>query len=149
MRRWVGGGHVQPTLPFATAEHKADFMDRLGGEGGFVAPNCWYRSFTEGAQNESEEMVAEEDKIAKVPTLYWGGEGDLVCRPAALQPTINAGLLPRVTKVTREGAIGRCWKSRLCLARTLWAGCRRPTVDGRHDASRRARRSPWYRCGKG
>lgn len=103
MRRWVSGGHVQPTLPFATAEHKADFMERLSGEAGLEAPSCWYRSFTDGAQNESEEMVAEEDKVVKVPTLYWGGEGDVVCRPATLQPTIDAGLLPDVTKVTREG----------------------------------------------
>lgn len=103
MRRWVEGGHVQPTLPYATAEHKKDFMERLGGGGGFVAPSCWYRSFTEGAQRESDRMVKEEDKTVRVPVLYWGGEGDVVCRPAALQPSIDTGLLPDVKKVTREG----------------------------------------------
>lgn len=116
MRRWVSGGHVQPTMPYATAEHKADFVARLGGEGGFVAPSCWYRSFTEGVQDEADRMVREEDKTVKVPALYWGGEGDVVCRPAALRPSVEAGLLPDVKSVTREGG--------------HWALLERPAVFG-------------------
>ena len=103
MRRWVSEGRTQPTLPFATPEHKADFVARLGGEGGFEAPSCWYKSFTEGVQPEADKALSEEVKTVKVPALFWGGEQDMVCRPAALQPSIDAGLLPDVTSVTREG----------------------------------------------
>ncbi|SPO06294.1 related to epoxide hydrolase [Cephalotrichum gorgonifer] len=103
MRKWVSEGHVQPTLPYATAEHKADFIQRLGGEGGFEAPSCWYKAFTTNVQSKSDKLLAEEAKTVNVPTFFWGGEQDFVCRPAALQPSIAAGLLPQLSTVTREG----------------------------------------------
>ncbi|KAI8223877.1 Bifunctional epoxide hydrolase 2 [Colletotrichum sp. SAR 10_96] len=103
MRRWVTEGKTQPTLPYATAEHKADFMDRLGKEPGFEAPQCWYKSMVSQVQNEADKLIAEDAVAVKVPVLYWGGEQDAVCRPTGLQPSIEAGLLPRLKVVTREG----------------------------------------------
>lgn len=106
MRKFVSEGRMQPTLPYATPEHRADFMDRFGKEGGFNAPNCWYKAFTLGVQNEADALVAEDAKTVKVPVLYWGGEQDAVCKPALLQPSVDAGLLPNFKSVTREG--GHC-----------------------------------------
>lgn len=103
MRKFVSQGSVQPTLPYATPEHKADFMERFGKDGGFEAPNCWYKSFTTQVQSEADKLIAEDAKTVKVPVLYWGGEQDFVCRPALLQPSVDAGLLPNVKSVTREG----------------------------------------------
>ncbi|KAF3394086.1 Bifunctional epoxide hydrolase 2 [Penicillium rolfsii] len=102
-RKFVSEGQTQPTLPFATAEHKKDFMDRLSQEGGFAAPSCWYRSLTTGLQNEVEQQVPDEHKVIKVPVLFWGGEGDAVGRPDRLKLPIDAGLLPDVKSITREG----------------------------------------------
>ncbi|KAH9238765.1 hypothetical protein K456DRAFT_1720390 [Colletotrichum gloeosporioides 23] len=103
MRRWVTEGRTQPTLPYATAEHKADFMERLGKEPGFEAPQCWYKSMVSQVQNEADKLIAEDAVAVKVPVLYWGGEQDAVCRPAGLQPSIEAGLLPHLKAVTRDG----------------------------------------------
>jgi pimeloyl-ACP methyl ester carboxylesterase len=103
MRKFVSEGRTQPTLPYATSEHKADFMARLGREGGFNAPNCWYKAWTLGLQNEADNLVAEDAKTINVPAFFWGAEQDAVCKPALLQPSVDAGLLPNVKSVTREG----------------------------------------------
>lgn len=105
MRKYVTEGRTQPTLPYASGEHRADFMERFGGgrEGVWDAPSCWYKAFRFGIQNEADKLLPEEAKTVNVPTLYWGGEQDFVCRPAALQPSIDAGLLPNVKSVTRPG----------------------------------------------
>ncbi|KAH7146929.1 Alpha/Beta hydrolase protein [Dactylonectria estremocensis] len=103
MRKFVTEGRTQPTLPYATPDHKADFMDRFCKDGGFDAPSCWYKALTFAVQNEADTLVAEEAKTVKVPVFYWGGEQDFVCRPAALQPSVDAGLLPNVKSVIREG----------------------------------------------
>ncbi|OLN89012.1 Bifunctional epoxide hydrolase 2-like protein 3 [Colletotrichum chlorophyti] len=103
MRRFVSEGRTQPTQPYATPEHKADFMERFGRDGGFAAPRCTYAVTASGVQSESERMLPEEAKTVHVPVLYWGGEQDFVCRPAILQQSIAAGVLPNVKSVTREG----------------------------------------------
>ncbi|KAM5343668.1 hypothetical protein ACJ41O_012205 [Fusarium nematophilum] len=103
MRKFVTEGRTQPTLPYATANHKADFFDRFSKDGGFDAPSCWYKAFTFAVQNEADKLVAEDAKTVKVPVFFWGGEQDFVCRPAALQPSIDAGLVSDVKSVTREG----------------------------------------------
>lgn len=103
MRKFISQGYVQPTLPYATPEHKADFMDRFSKDGGFDAPSCWYKAFTSQVQSEADKLVPESAKTVNVPVLYWGGEQDFVCRPALLQASIDAGLLPNVKSVTREG----------------------------------------------
>lgn len=102
MRRYITEGRTQPTLPYADATHKKEFMDRLSRDG-FEAPSCWYKSFRHGIQAEADNMVAEKNKMITVPVLFWGGEQDFVCRPSALQKSIDAGLLPDLKKVTREG----------------------------------------------
>ncbi|RSM19618.1 hypothetical protein CDV31_001505 [Fusarium ambrosium] len=104
MRKFITEGLTQPTLPFATAEHKADFMDRLGTPDGFDAPSCWYKSVLVPEQFEADYMLVSEDaKVVNAPAFFWGGEQDFVCRAAALQPSIDAGYLPNVKSVTREG----------------------------------------------
>ncbi|KAK1997949.1 alpha/beta-hydrolase [Colletotrichum falcatum] len=110
MRRFVGQGRTQPTLPFATPEHKADFMERFGGDvgGGFAAPCCMYKAMAAGIQTEAEKKVAEEAKALDVPVLYWGGTRDFVCRPEMLQQSIDDGLLPDVKSVVRDGGHWAC-----------------------------------------
>ncbi|KAI7767329.1 hypothetical protein LZL87_014350 [Fusarium oxysporum] len=103
MRKFVSEGRTQPTLPYATSEHKADFMARLGRDGGFNAPSCWYKAWTLGLQNEADNLVAEDAKTINVPAFFWGAEKDAVCKPALLQPSVDAGLLPNVKSVTRQG----------------------------------------------
>ncbi|KAH7117395.1 Alpha/Beta hydrolase protein [Dactylonectria macrodidyma] len=98
MRKFVTKGRTQPTLPYVTPDHKADFMDRFCKDGGFDAPSCWYKALTFAVQNEADTLVAEEAKTVKVPVFYWGGEQDFVCRPAALQLSVDAGLL-RMSRV--------------------------------------------------
>ncbi|KAJ5364629.1 Bifunctional epoxide hydrolase 2 [Penicillium cataractarum] len=115
-RKFVSEGRTQPTLPFATAEHKKDFMDRFGKEGGFEAPSCWYRAYAFDVQGEADRQVSDENKVIRVPVLYWGGEGDIVGRPDRLKPPIDAGLLPDVKSITREGG--------------HWALLERPDVFG-------------------
>lgn len=102
MRKYVSEGRTQPTLPYASAEHKADFMERFGKDG-LDAPSCWYKAFTFGIQSEADKLIAEDAKTVQAPVFFWGGEQDFVCRPAALQPSIDAGSLPDMKVKTREG----------------------------------------------
>lgn len=102
MRKFVSEGQVQPTLPYATPEHKADFMDRFGKDG-FESSTCWYKAFVFQVQSEADKLVAEDAKTVKVPVLFWGGEQDFVCRPALLKSSIDAGVLPNLKSVIREG----------------------------------------------
>ncbi|KAK1973508.1 Alpha/Beta hydrolase protein [Colletotrichum cereale] len=110
MRRFISEGRTQPTLPFATPEHKADFMERFSKDedGGFAAPSCMYKAMASGIQAEADKNVAEEAKTVKVPVLYWGGTRDFVCRPEMLQKSIDDGLLPDVKSVTRDGGHWAC-----------------------------------------
>ncbi|UPK95224.1 hypothetical protein LCI18_006159 [Fusarium solani-melongenae] len=104
MRKFITEGHTQSTLPYATSEHKEDFMDRFGKPPGFEAPSCWYKAFLVPEQSEADYLLVSEDaKVVNVPAFFWGGEQDFVCRTAALQPNIDAGYLPKVKGVTREG----------------------------------------------
>ncbi|KAH8665435.1 Alpha/Beta hydrolase protein [Ilyonectria robusta] len=103
MRKFVSERRTLPTMPYATPEHRADFMERFGKDGGFKAPSCWYKAWTLGVQNEAENLVAEDAKTIDVPVLFWGGEQDVVCKPALLQPSVDAGLLPNCKSVIREG----------------------------------------------
>ena len=102
MRKYVIEGKTQPVQSYADTEHRADFMERLGKDG-FNAPNCWYKAFAFKIQNEADKLVPEKNHVVNVPTLYWGGTEDAVCRPEVLQPSIDAGLLPQVESKTRPG----------------------------------------------
>ncbi|KAL5592514.1 hypothetical protein FOBRF1_013540 [Fusarium oxysporum] len=103
MREFITEGRTQPTLSYATPEHKADFVERFGKDDGFDAPSCWYKALAFGVQNEADKLVAEEAKTVKVPVLFWGGAQDFVCRPDAARPVIDAGFLLNIKSVTREG----------------------------------------------
>lgn len=103
MRAFVSEGRTQPTLPFATPEHKRDFMDRLSGEGGFTAPNCWYRAYAQGTQNLADKLVADDAKKVNVPMLFWGAERDFVCKPDAMRDVLTTGLVPDCRFVARDG----------------------------------------------
>ncbi|KAM0228576.1 hypothetical protein ACHAPO_010654 [Fusarium lateritium] len=103
MRKFVSEGRTQPTLPFTTPDHRADFMERYSKEGGFDAPSCWYKAFVANVQSMSDRNVSKDAKIVNVPAFFWGGEQDFVCRPAALQDSIDDGLLPDVKSVVRQG----------------------------------------------
>ncbi|KAF6820955.1 epoxide hydrolase 2 [Colletotrichum sojae] len=103
MRAWVTEGRTAPTLPFATPEHKADFMERFSQEPGFAAAQCPYQASASKLQNEADKEVPEEAKIIRVPVFYWGGEQDFVCRPVLLQANIDGGFLPNVKSKPREG----------------------------------------------
>ncbi|ETN38244.1 uncharacterized protein HMPREF1541_06275 [Cyphellophora europaea CBS 101466] len=102
MRKYVSEGRTQPVLPYATGAHKADFMDRFRKDG-LDAPSCWYKASTFGIQSQDEQQIREDAKQVNVPTLYWGGEQDYVCLPAGLQASVDAGFLPHVKAVTRQG----------------------------------------------
>ncbi|KPI41855.1 uncharacterized protein AB675_5482 [Cyphellophora attinorum] len=102
MRNWLTAGKTQPTLPFAQGEHKRDFVDRLSVPGAFEAANNWYKSMTFGVQHEAEKTIRSNPKV-EVPTLFWGGEQDFVCRVEAIGPVEDAGLIPDLTKMSREG----------------------------------------------
>lgn len=103
MRRFVSGGHTQETLPYATPEHKKDFMDRYSSGIGFHASNCWYKAYAFGVQNEADRLLPEENKTVRVPTLYWGAKQDYVCRTELMDHTLASGVVPNCKVVKREG----------------------------------------------
>ncbi|KAF5007500.1 hypothetical protein FDECE_6172 [Fusarium decemcellulare] len=102
MREFVTEGQTQPTLPYATAEHKEDFMKRFGDKDAFDAPTCWYKATVFGIQSEADKLIEEDSQVVNVPTLFWGGEKDVVCPPAILQLGIQGGYLPNVKSITRD-----------------------------------------------
>ncbi|KXH66964.1 hypothetical protein CSAL01_07962 [Colletotrichum salicis] len=116
MRQFITRGRTQPTLLFATPEHRADFMERYGRDGGFAAPRCVYTVTSSGISARSERMLSEDVKTVRVPVLYWGGEQDYVCRPELFQQSIAAGVLPDVKSTTSTGG--------------HWAFLERPLVFG-------------------
>lgn len=103
MRRFITEGRTQPTLGFATPEHKTEFMDRLSQGVGFRGSNCWYKAFADGTQNQADETVQEEAKTIRVPVLYWGGEQDYVCRPAFMDDVPASKLVPDCKIIKRRG----------------------------------------------
>ncbi|KAL6869987.1 hypothetical protein ACO1O0_001322 [Amphichorda felina] len=117
MREYITAGRTQPTLPFATPEHKADFMARFGPDTeGFASSCCWYKAYVGPVQNEADRPLPEETYAVRVPALYWGAESDFVCRHQMIQQSADAGLLPDLTTVVREGG--------------HWALLERPTEFG-------------------
>ncbi|CCF33990.1 hypothetical protein CH063_06072 [Colletotrichum higginsianum] len=103
MREFVTQGRTQPTLSFATPEHKADFMERYRKDGGFASSLCAYTVTSSGVRAESDRMLTDESITVKVPVLYWGGKQDYVCRPEMSQQAIAAGVLPDVKTLIRDG----------------------------------------------
>lgn len=103
MRNFVSGGKTQPLEAYAGGPHKAEFVERMARDG-FEAPNCFYQAYVLGTQNESNKLVPQENVVVNVPTLFWGGTRDKVCRPELLQESVEGGLLPKLTrKLVDEG----------------------------------------------
>ena len=100
---YISEGRTQPTLGYATPEHKADFMERFGKEPGFHAPSCWYKVMVSKLQNESEKLVKQENMRVSVPHMYWGANQDYACRPEFLKGSVDAGLLPDLKLIMRDG----------------------------------------------
>ncbi|KNG48137.1 epoxide hydrolase-like protein [Stemphylium lycopersici] len=74
---------------------KKAFMDRMSRDG-FESPQCWYRATVFGSQYECDKNLPEDRDKVNVPTLFIGCKDDYVCRPEAMYPSIQAGLLPHL-----------------------------------------------------
>ncbi|KIX08796.1 uncharacterized protein Z518_03453 [Rhinocladiella mackenziei CBS 650.93] len=72
---------------------KNDFMERFTRDG-FEAPTCWYKSYRNNIQWESERSIPNERYVIQLPVLFIGCTGDAVCRSDLIQIPKNAGLLP-------------------------------------------------------
>ncbi|TEA22129.1 Bifunctional epoxide hydrolase 2 [Colletotrichum sidae] len=101
-RNWVAQGRTRDTLPFADGAFKARFVDRLS-RGGFTAPNCWYRANMEQVMSKADRLVPDENKALRVPVLFWLAQQDPLGKAELLQPSIEAGLLPNLKVVKRDG----------------------------------------------
>jgi soluble epoxide hydrolase / lipid-phosphate phosphatase len=101
--KYISEGRTQPTLEYATPEHKADFMERFGEAPGFHASNCWYKASVYKLNNEQVKLVKKENLKVTVPAMFWGAEQDYVCRHELNQMSIDAGLLPDFKSVVRDG----------------------------------------------
>lgn len=103
MRNFVSSGRTQPLQAYALGSHKAEFISRMARDG-FEAPSCWYKASVFGTQNGADMLVPQDNLVVNVPTLFWGGTRDKVCRPEMLQRSVEAGLLPNLTrKLVDEG----------------------------------------------
>ncbi|EMD63544.1 hypothetical protein GGP41_005800 [Bipolaris sorokiniana] len=71
------------------------FIDRMRRDG-FAAPTCWYKAMITNVQSESDAQVPQERQKVNVPTLYFGGTGDVVCRPETMKVPVDAGWLPHL-----------------------------------------------------
>ncbi|KAH7329392.1 Alpha/Beta hydrolase protein [Stachybotrys elegans] len=100
LRNFLTQDCTQPTMPYATAEHKADFIDRVGKDG-VASTLCHYTALTTGVQTRSDSLL--DQKPVDVPVLFWGGERDYICKPALVQSVIATGCLPNIKVVTRDG----------------------------------------------
>ena len=90
----------QPLEPYATEEMKNKFIARFKRDG-FAAPLCWYKAMVSGVNND--EATKTKASVVEVPSLYVGFNKDMVCRHEGIAVPIQAGLLPKLTKVVLEG----------------------------------------------
>lgn len=89
----------QPVESYATDEMREKFIARMKKDG-FQAPQNWYVSMVKGEQDIANKSVPKENIVINVPTLFFGGTKDMVCRPELLGPSQEAGLLPHLKTVT-------------------------------------------------
>jgi soluble epoxide hydrolase/lipid-phosphate phosphatase len=74
---------------------KKSFVDRMRRDG-FEAPLCWYKAMTTNVQSDSDAAVPDDRQKVNVPTLYFGGTQDCVCRPEMMHQAVQNGLLPHL-----------------------------------------------------
>ena len=103
VKTFLEANKKQPVEPYATPAYLSSFLTRMSRDS-FHAPQQWYRSMALGEQDIANKSVPAENVIVNVPTLFWGGSRDMVCRPELLGPSVEKGLLPRLkTVVVEEG----------------------------------------------
>lgn len=97
MREYLthGGSPITLRSYAEDAEFKKAFMDRFSRDG-FEGAQCWYRAMQENHQYEADKNLPEDRDKVNVPVLYIGATGDAVCRPEALIPSVQQGLLPHL-----------------------------------------------------
>ncbi|KAF1917431.1 Alpha/Beta hydrolase protein [Ampelomyces quisqualis] len=90
-----GGQKVELRAYAKDPRFKQAFVDRMTRDG-FEGPQCWYKATTRQKQHESDKELPEGVDKVNVPLLYIGAKDDAVCRPEAMYPSIQAGLLPNL-----------------------------------------------------
>ncbi|KAF2030770.1 alpha/beta-hydrolase [Setomelanomma holmii] len=97
MREWLtNGGEDVPLRPYAQDEKfRQAFISRMRRDG-FDGPQCWYKAAVFQKQYECDSLLPEAVDKVNVPMLYIGAKDDAVCRPEAMYPYIQAGLLPHL-----------------------------------------------------
>jgi pimeloyl-ACP methyl ester carboxylesterase len=97
MRNYLtnGGEEVKLRDYAKDPKFKQAFIDRMTRDG-FEGAQCWYKATTQQVQYESDKDLPEGADKVNVPLLYIGAKDDAVCRPEAMYPSIQAGLLPHV-----------------------------------------------------
>jgi soluble epoxide hydrolase/lipid-phosphate phosphatase len=89
----------QPVESYATDEMRDKFVSRMKKDS-FQAPQQWYISMVNGEQNVADKSIPQENVVINVPTLFFGGTRDMVCRPELIGQSQAAGLLPHLKIVT-------------------------------------------------
>lgn len=90
---------IKPQLhPSITPEFKKHWIERLS-KSGLHGPFNYYRYFVNSPGTHGNKAGPQVD----VPFLFVGFKGDLICRAENIQPSIQAGLLPKHTNTTLSG----------------------------------------------
>lgn len=99
LRNYLLGNDDLPKLRPCTADAKMKqaFIDRMNRDG-FDEPQCWYKAQVSNLHYVCEKELPEGIEKVKVPVLYLGGKGDIICRPEFMAAYIEAGLLPNLTQ---------------------------------------------------
>lgn len=90
------GGEELPLRSYAQdPKFKQAFVDRMTRDG-FEGPQCWYKATRFNVQTAIDKQLPEENDTIKVPVFYVGCHEDPVCRPEAMIPAKQAGMLPDI-----------------------------------------------------
>jgi pimeloyl-ACP methyl ester carboxylesterase len=88
----------QPVMAYGTEERRQRWLQHIS-RGGMTGPLNYYRASVSGTQAKAEAMVPPENRVVRVPHLFFGGRRDFVCRPELCDDAVKAGWLPDCTKV--------------------------------------------------
>ena len=99
VKTYLEANKTQPVEAYVTPAMREDFLKRLKQDS-LQAPQQWYRSMVQGEQDIANKSIPEANIVVNVPTLFFGGTRDMVCRPELLGPSVQAGLLPHLKTVS-------------------------------------------------
>ncbi|KAB8611397.1 hypothetical protein FH972_025902 [Carpinus fangiana] len=85
-----------PLKPYASAVKESILAPLRAG--GLSAPFQWYRVFVANYHNDVEKAVPRANYVFDKPVLFVTGSSDTVCRTQLIDPAVEAGLLPRLTR---------------------------------------------------